>query len=559
MRSAAVPVIALTLALHLNATLVHVWTIQEIQDAPLLVVATVEEVAKQEPVPPGQARSKTPEQYWQASLRVHRSHSRQAIPVGAGITIRYVSYGDLGVGGLSYPGWPRFETGQTALFALAQGERGLWRLVGDEGVNLTVPALVSPPRGPEGPRDGRAFILAELANTLANGDTASRHAAAVYLLEPGAWPDDFREVAERAIGTSDDRWLEVACALLASLGIPHRTVAELMVNPNLPGLGNQAASWALAKGATRDYPDRLIRCLLRNMPVYDWGAANELLEFKDSALVVSNMKSSLSQDPAGSIYVAWVLVHNGQRGFLPEALRAAVNLVSAPEPVLMNRLQASSWLLRDYGSDRQFDVIPATLRRLKTQSEDAYRKLFGSVNYRESQRELRVAAVLIDDRRPGFGTLRYCDVAAATVEKLSGQAFGIRQEMTGEERDRAVARAAAWLSSHPQALRKYQGVRHNPASSFAISAVRSDMRSIRMLSFAACAPSPTAPRPSSVGTPMAAVKFPSEPPPLSDSSSSTPSSRASLCAVRKSVTVALERGIGGRLSPPLTSIEHRAS
>ena len=64
------------------------------------------------------------------------------------------------------------------------------------------------------------------------------------------------------------------------------------------------------------------------------------------------------------------------------------------------------------------------------------------------ERELRVAAILIDDRRPGFGSLRYCDVAAATVEKLSGEDFGIKQEMAGSERDRAVALAAAWLSSH---------------------------------------------------------------------------------------------------------------
>src|SRR5437660_11893427 len=38
-------------------------------------------------------------------------------------------------------------------------------------------------------------------------------------------------------------------------------------------------------------------------------------------------------------------------------------------------------------------------------------------------------------------------------------------------------------------------------------------------SWAACAPSPTAPRPSSVGTPRAAVKLPSEAPPVLLSSS----------------------------------------
>ena len=448
-----VPIIALTLAPYLHAGFMHVWSIREIEDAPLLVVATVEGVAKKQPVPPGRTRSSLPEQYWEATLRVHRSYSRKPLPVRPRITVRYVSYGDGAAGMSGYPIWPRFETGQTALFALAPGESGLWRLVADDGANLTVPALVAQSRAPDAPPNGRAFILAELANALANGGAANRYAAAVYLRAPGAWPDGFRGIAERAVGASDDRWLEVSCALLASLGIPHPTVAELMANPNLPGLANQGAAWALAKGAKRDYPDRLIRCLLRNMPAYDWGAANELLEFKDSPLAIGTMKNSLSRDPAGSIYVAWVLVRNGQRAFLPEALDAAVSLVRAPESVLMNRLQASSWLLRDYGSDWQFEVIPATLRRLKNKNEDAYRNLFGSVNYMQSRRELRVAAVLIDDRRPGFRTLRYCDVAAATVERLSGQAFGIKREMTLEDRDRAVARAAAWLDSHPQASR----------------------------------------------------------------------------------------------------------
>ena len=454
-RFAIIAIIALTSAPHLHAGILHVWTIREVQDAPLLAVATVEAVTKKQPVPPDRTRSKLPEQYFEATLRVHRSYSHQPLRVGTRINVRYVSYGDLGAGGVNgYPIWPRLETGQTALFPLAPGENGSWRLVADEGMNLTVPALIGPPRTLEAPPNGRASILAELANTLANGDTPSRYAAAVYLREPGAWPDGFREIVERDVGTSDDRWLEVACALLASLGIPHPTVAELMATSDLQGLGNQTAAWALAKGAKRDYPDRLIRCLLRNMPVYDWGAANELLEFKESPLVIGSMKSSLSRDPGGSIYVAWVLVRNGQREFLPEALDAAVNLVSAPERVLMNRLQASSWLLRDYGSDRQFDVIPDALRRLKNQNEDAYRELFGSINYMQSRRELRVAAVLIDDRRSGFGTLRYCDVAAATVERLSGQAFGIKRQMSPEERDRAVARAAAWLASHPQAGRK---------------------------------------------------------------------------------------------------------
>ena len=48
--------------------------------------------------------------------------------------------------------------------------------------------------------------------------------------------------------------------------------------------------------------------------------------------------------------------------------------------------------------------------------------------------------------------------------------------------------------------------------------------SMSTCSCSAWAPSPTAPRPSNVGTPSAAVKFPSEPPPVPPSPSSCPSS-----------------------------------
>lgn len=105
-------------------------------------------------------------------------------------------------------------------------------------------------------------------------------------------------------------------------------------------------------------------------------------------------------------------------------------------------------MLRDYGTDEQFTAILVTLRQLKMPDENAYRKLFGAVLGTHSRRELRVAAILIDDRRAGFGRLRYCDVAAATVERIANVRLGFNQEMTPVERDRTVAAASAWLSAH---------------------------------------------------------------------------------------------------------------
>ena len=60
-------------------------------------------------------------------------------------------------------------------------------------------------------------------------------------------------------------------------------------------------------------------------------------------------------------------------------------------------------------------------------------------------------------------------------------------------------------------------------------------------------------KPSNVGTPSAAVKFPSEPPPTTVSSNAKPISAASSRACSKRAIFRSERGIGGRLTPPVIS------
>jgi hypothetical protein len=52
---------------------------------------------------------------------------------------------------------------------------------------------------------------------------------------------------------------------------------------------------------------------------------------------------------------------------------------------------------------------------------------------------------LIDDKREGFPPMRYCDVAAGELQRLSGEDFGVMQNMTRSDWDRAVGWAREWL------------------------------------------------------------------------------------------------------------------
>src|SRR5258706_13421204 len=129
---------ALALAAQLDAGFIHVWGIGEIEDSPALVVGTVLSVEQKEPLPSGLARPKPSERYWEVTLRVHRAYSRQPFNKEAAITVRYVADSIGGLQSQGSPVWPHFEEGVTALLPLAPGGNGKWRLVPDQGFNLTV-------------------------------------------------------------------------------------------------------------------------------------------------------------------------------------------------------------------------------------------------------------------------------------------------------------------------------------------------------------------------------------------------------------------------------------
>lgn len=447
---ALVPLLAITA----HAGLIKSWSISELEQAPVLAVCSVENVAKQEPVAAGTVRWSGSHRWHEATLRVERVRSRLAsAPVpGDRIMVRYVGFGD-SLGGVSgSPIWPAFEKGQRAVFPLSPSKErsDRWSLVADEGINVTVPATEKEWHRADAPTTPREFLVTELINSLANGSPAEQFAASNYMRESFAFPPEAQRLLDAALGDAEERWLAVAASIVSSLGVPRPSIAEIMSGGHdkdrIRGPVLALLAHALQKGAKREFPDRLIIRLVDDASVHAWGSATTLLQFRDSPVLVDRLRDALGRDKGGAVTIAWYLARDQQRPVLPEALVAARKLVTNPGPVNMSELQAASGLIRDYGDDAQFGALVATLRRLKVSDVEQYRKLFGSAAYSQNKREIELAAVLIDDTREGFPPMRYCDVAAGVLQRLSGQDFGVGQNMTRFDWDRAVGRARDWLA-----------------------------------------------------------------------------------------------------------------
>ncbi len=443
------------LAATAHAGTISSWSIGELAQAPLLAVCVVEDVTKREPVAAGAVRWPGTHRWHEATLLVQRVHSHPPLAPRPGdrIIVRYVGFGDPVGGFAGSPIWPIFQKGKRALFPLSPSKDrpGQWSLFAEEGMSSTVPAIEKEWRRPDAPANPREFILTELINTLANGSPAEQYSASVHLREPFNFPTEAQPLLDAAIGDDEERWLAAAAAIVSSLATPHPPVTQILSGT----IDNQLIqrrklgllAHTLQKSGRSGFPDRLIIKLVDDAPAHAWGSATTLVEFKDSPVLIARLRAALSRNQPGAVTIAWTLVRNEQRSILPQALPAALHLVTNPGPVNMSELQAASGLIRDFGDDAHFNALVATVRRLKAIDVEQYRKLFGSAAYSENKREIELAAVLIDDTREGFPPMRYCDVAAGRLQHLSGQDFGVTQNMTRPAWDRAVSRARHWLAT----------------------------------------------------------------------------------------------------------------
>ncbi len=103
------------------------------------------------------------------------------------------------------------------------------RLLSDQGVGLTIPAAPGMKEADDPPASGRAFVIREIANSLATGTPRDIAAVGRYLTNQfDDLSPDLMPLLNAAIGDDRERWAEVATGLLSAEGIPRSGVADLM-------------------------------------------------------------------------------------------------------------------------------------------------------------------------------------------------------------------------------------------------------------------------------------------------------------------------------------------
>jgi hypothetical protein len=443
-----------------KAPLIKQWQLEETATAPVLAVCQVDEVAKDGRVPAGVLKWLVPTVYAFAELKVLRSF-RQADNItpkqGDRIRLQFYTYSEKTALVTGSPIWPWFKKGDIVVVPLQRNptpSRLPWRLTADEGMSITVPAIRQPWRSDEGPQTPIDFLFSELASSLAYGFPDEVFRAASYL-ESQRTPrlkSELMPLLEVAVASHEDRWIEIATSLLSSLGIPRPSVADFRSGKWTVGSRSVAGIDALIAAILEKLPrsarteKQLIYRLIDDAGVHSWGSAMSLTEFANHRALVEHLKRALSQRKPGTVYVAWTLVNNGQKAFLPEALVYGLQLIEQPGEGT-TEMQAACPLVRDYGTDAQFHRLVAAIRRYQHEDLQRYQVLFGYSLYSgKSPREQDIAAVLLEDKRPFTSELRYCDLGLAEMNRITGLQFGT---VTGsvEARDQGVSRALAWLQS----------------------------------------------------------------------------------------------------------------
>lgn len=441
---------------------VHYWSLEKIaKEAPVVAVCQVEGVTQGERIEPQATRWQVPMRHIYAKLRVlrsFRSPEKVFLPDGMRIVLHYYAIEEA-ERRINAPCFPILAKGDIFVFPLQKNPEPSTRdcqLIDEEGAGVLIPALQEPFT------DGQAttpqeFLVKELANCFGYGNYKEIFAAGRYLQDqhpgyylpgieyPRNWWKDLISYVEAAVQDDEDRWVDISVALLCSMGLQRWSIKDLLKGSKYKASSVDFAARALGNVAENGLTDRIIRGLVLHAPVHPWGSAVTLKsDFLEHLTLVESLTQSLKTLTPGSTYVAYFLAPNDKHPILPQALATSLKILHKKDCEFAD-LRAACELIRDYGSEAQFEHLLAAFRKYQKENRKRYRELWQGSAYTMNKRLIRICAIAITDKGACSKNLRFCDLATFQLERVTGVDFGIDSKQDTHERDKAVGKALSWL------------------------------------------------------------------------------------------------------------------
>lgn len=397
-------------ALPLGAYLTFLWTFDQLAQAPVLAAAIIETTSRDPASAPGQRTVMA-----HAVVRVLRSYPPSAFLPDERIRLDYEALPE-GAPPFNGPDVARIHAGDTLVLPLKanpQPASAPWRLLGDQGDRLVVPAIAGPPRFPAPPRDERAFLLHEIASALLDGTRPEVLAAASYASSQKAIGPALVTLLASVLPPDDDRWPLIAALSVACLGVPRPTVEAMRADRS----ASLAAAVLGRLGPSEAARRRFLHQLLASSDIAAWGVGMTVPEFVQEPVLVEDLRQMLRDRRPGALTVARSVLIAGQKAVLPEAASLSFDYLAAP-PADLAELQAACWVIRDFGSDAQFRRLVEEIRASQYRDRNRYDALWRNILWSDNPREQAVLDLLLQDDRIYQGATRYRDIARGELTRI---------------------------------------------------------------------------------------------------------------------------------------------
>jgi hypothetical protein len=341
----------------------------------------------------------------------------------------HLDYQTLAAGnsGMSGPDVAYFKEGMVLIVPLKSnprpGTHG-WRLFADTGGGIVIPAIEKKPASLDRARDAREYLLQEIASGLGSGTRGEALAEASYLSrqKTNDFAEELMQLLTHSAAVDSERWALIATSLISVRGVPRPTIADFRDSK----YGADLESWkgSLVEASVQkamsfsNGKENLIHQTLDISDIGAWGAGVTLQEFAQEPSLVRELDLMLNSRRSGALYVARDVLQAGQSQIRTAAVAAALDYVNDPSKSDSD-IQAACSVIRDFGTDAQFDQLVSAIRKYQFSKPKRYDELWRNTIWSDNKRVLVVLEILLSDQRMYDKSLRYSDIARGELARLN--------------------------------------------------------------------------------------------------------------------------------------------